>query len=121
MRRMRSAFGALILGGFIHSVAAAQVTTPPPPPATASAEVTACAQAQKVADSMLADAYARLEMARQSNNPAEMRAAIDALQTTIRDVRAQLVACANVGGADPHAGHAMPKPPAPAKPPGHQY
>jgi hypothetical protein len=81
----------------------------PPAPATAAAEVTACAQAQRTADAMLATAYDRLEAGRQSNTPADLRAAVDALQTIIRDVRAQLAACANVGATDPHAGHAMPK------------
>jgi hypothetical protein len=36
-----------------------------------------------------------------------MRAAIDALQTTIRDARAQLAACAKIAVPDPHAGHKM--------------
>lgn len=97
---------------FMNAAAFAQATTPVPgsaaPPTTAAAEVTACSQAQMVVDSLLTGANTRLESARQSNNPAEMRAAVDALQTTIRDVRAQLAACAKAGAADPHAGHAMP-------------
>lgn len=100
---------AVIVSGVAQAVLFAQVAPgATQPPATAAAEVTACAQAQVVVDGLLANAYSRLELARQSNNPAEMRAAIDALQTTIRDVRAQLVACAKVGAADPHPGHASP-------------
>jgi YHS domain-containing protein len=113
MTRICTVFGALISSSIaLHAAAQTQVTTPMPgsssPPTTAAADVTACAQAQMVVDSLLASANARLELARQSNNAADMFAAVDALQTTIRDVRAQLAACANAGAADPHAGHAMP-------------
>src|SRR5918996_4283061 len=113
MTRICTVFAALISSNmFMHAAVFAQVTPPAPgsaaPPTTAAAEVTACSQAQVVVDALLTGANARLESARQSNNPADMRAAVDALQTTIRDVRAQLAACANVGAADPHAGHAMP-------------
>jgi YHS domain-containing protein len=102
---------------FAPSMAVAQdAAAPGQPPATAAAEVTACAQAQTVADALLANAYARSESARQSNDPAEMRAAIDASQTTIRDVRAQLAACAKPDAADPHAGHAAPAATTPAPP-----
>ena len=98
----------LIAGALFLESASAQVATPTTPPTTAAAEVTGCAQAQMVVDSLLSNANARIESARQSNNPAEMRATVDAVQTTIRDVRAQLAACANTAAADPHAGHTMP-------------
>ena len=62
-------------------------------PTTASAEVTQCAQAQMVVDRLLAGAMARMETARQANTAADLRAAIDSLQNTLRDVRAQLASC----------------------------
>ncbi len=87
-------------------------------PATASAEVTACAQAQPTVDRLLTTADSRLEAARQTNDPAAMRAAVEALQGTLRDVRAQLAPCAAPANeADPHAGHQMPQKPAPTKKP----
>jgi YHS domain-containing protein len=106
-------------------------TAPSQPPTTASAEVMQCAQAQMIVDQLLDAADARIELARQSNSPADMRAAVDALQATMRDVRAQLAPCANVQPPpDPHLGHvttpatpmptapgsATPKPPAAADP-----
>jgi hypothetical protein len=121
MTRVHLVLTALIVSGAWQLALLAQVAPATQPPATAAAEVTACAQAQIVVDGLLANAYSRLELARQSNNPTEMRAAIDAMQTTIRDVRAQLGACANVGAADPHAGHTLAPPAKPAakpKPPG---
>lgn len=69
-----------------------QTTTP----TTASAEVTQCAQARMVVDQLLAGAMARLEMSRQANTAADMRATVDSLQNTMRDVRAQLAACASM-------------------------
>jgi YHS domain-containing protein len=97
----------LIAGALFLESASAQVTTPTPP-TTAAADVTGCAQAQMVADSLLSNADARIESARQSNNAAEMRATVAALQTTIRDVRAQLAACANTGASDPQPRHTVP-------------
>lgn len=79
-----------------------------------------CAQAQPVVSQLVTAAMARLEAARQQNSPAQMRAAVDDLQGTLRDLRAQLAPCAGLqGGADPHAGHAMPNAPqTPAGAPG---
>ena len=83
--------------------------TPVLPPTTASAEVMQCAQAQMVVDRLLSTANITLETARQSNSASEMRSAVDDLQATLRDVRAQLAPCANVQPAtDDHAGHGMP-------------
>ena len=98
----------LISGALSLEPAAAQETTARTPPTTAAAEVTGCAQAQMVVDSLLSNANARIEAARQNNNPVEMRATVDALQTTIRDVRAQLAACANPAASDPHPPHTVP-------------
>jgi YHS domain-containing protein len=81
-----------------------------------------CAQAQMIVDQLLDAADTRIELARQSNSAADMRAAVDALQATMRDVRAQLAPCANVQPPpDPHLGHistpASPPPSAPVAPP----
>ena len=75
------------------------------PPATASAEVMQCAQAQMVVDQLLAAATARLETARQTNTAAELRAAVDSLQGTVRDARAQLAPCATMEPSGAAMGH----------------
>ena len=82
----------------------------------ASAEMVQCARVQPVIDNIIAASMARLELARQSNNPAEMRAAVDHLEAALRDIRTQLAPCsAPAAGAD--AGHAMPgMPQAPGTP-----
>ena len=73
----------------------------------ASAEMAQCAQVQPVVEKIIAAGMARLESARQSNSPAEMRAAVDQLEAAFRDIRAQLAPCSAVSAAaDPHAGHA---------------
>ena len=78
-------------------------------PTTAAADVMPCVHAQMVVDRLLAGGMARLETARQSNSVAEMRAAIDSLQTTLRDARAQLAPCGKAEEArDPHALHTVP-------------
>jgi YHS domain-containing protein len=56
----------------------------------------------------------RVESARLSNNPAEMRAAVDQLEAALRDIRAQLAPCA---AAEAAAAQTMPgMPPGPAAP-----
>lgn len=80
------------------------------PPTTAAAEVTQCAQAQMVVDRLLATAMTRLEAARQANAPADLRAAVDSVQTTMRDARAQLASCASVQPPGAPGGHVMPAP-----------
>ena len=95
---------------------------PTAPPTTASAEVMQCAQAQMVVDQLLTLATARLESARQANTAAELRAAVDSMQSTVRDARAQLAPCATMqpaaGAAMDHSkmpmGTAPPTTPAPA-------
>lgn len=74
-----------------------------------SAQLTQCAQIQPAVDNIIAAATARLETARQSNDPAQMRAAVDHLQGALRDLRTQLAPCAAAGtAADPHTAHATP-------------
>ena len=105
---------------FFPGTAVAQHDAHQPGAAPASAEMAQCARVQPVVDSIIAAATARLESARQSNSPSEMRAAVDHLEGALRDIRTQLASCAAPPGAtppavsDPHAGHAMP--PAPATP-----
>lgn len=65
----------------------------------------ACAQAQVVVEGLLEQMAARLEAARLSNSAADMRAAIDRLQGSVRDLRVQLAPCAALTPADPHDGH----------------
>lgn len=101
----------LLAAALIVSASAAHARQAPStsPPTTASAEVRQCAQSQMVVDRLLSTANTRLEAARQTNSARDMRAAVDELQATLRDVRAQLAPCANVQPAtDAHAGHAMP-------------
>jgi YHS domain-containing protein len=73
----------------------------------ASAEMMQCAQVQPVVDSVITGAMTRLESARQSNSPANMRAAVDQLGAALRDIRAQLAPC-SAAAADSSPGHAMP-------------
>lgn len=95
------------------------------PPITAAAEVTTCAQAQMVVDELLVTAMTRLDAARQTNAAADLRFAVDSLQGTIRDARAQLASCASAQAtADPPMRHVTPSTPAaapntpkPAEPP----
>jgi YHS domain-containing protein len=112
-----NAFLLAALALHISAALAQAQQTPATPPTTASAEVMQCAQAQMVVDRLLSVANGKLETARQFNSATEMRAAVDELQATLRDVRAQLAPCANVQPApDPHTGHPMPSAAAAAAP-----
>jgi hypothetical protein len=85
-----------------------QVVTPSPRPATA--DPSECARAQPIVARIVDAAMMRLEMARQTNSPADMRAAIDDLQGALRDLRSQLAPCAALQAptAHPHAGQTSP-------------
>lgn len=86
--------------------------TAPLPGATQpqAAPLASCAQVQPAVENIIAGAMGRLEEARQTNDPAQMRAAVDHLGSALRDIRIQLAPCAApAAAADPHAGHAMPK------------
>ena len=79
------------------------------PAPQASAGMAPCAQVQPVVDSIIAAAMARLESARLSNSAAEMRAAVDHVESALRDIRTQLSPCTAAAAApDPQAGHTMP-------------
>jgi copper resistance protein B len=81
---------------------------------TPETPLASCAQVQPAVENIIAGAMSRLESARQTNDPAQMRAAVDHLGSALRDIRIQLAPCAAPAAADPHAGHAMPKTPPPA-------
>ncbi len=90
----------------VPSVAAAQHDAHQAAP-SGGADMAQCAQVQPLIQNIVAAATARLESARQSNNPADMRAAIDSLESALRDIRTQLAPCA-AAVTDPHAGHTVP-------------
>lgn len=87
-----------------------------PAPSTSSGQasqiaVAECAQAQPLAMRTIDAANVRLEAARQDNSPRAMRAAMDDLQDALRQLRAQLAACAALQAAapaGPDAGHTVP-------------
>ena len=102
MKAMRVGVGFFLLAVVLALSGATGVAQQPPgPPTTAAAEVTQCAQAQMVVDQLLATAMQRLDSARQSNAAADLRAAVDSLQNTMRDARAQLAPCASTQAAAP--------------------
>lgn len=79
--------------------------------ATGSRLVAACVASQQQVTVAADAANRRIEFARQTNQPAAMRAAIDDLQGVLSSIRAQLAPCAELqalAAADPQAGHAMP-------------
>ena len=102
MKAMRVGVGFFLLAVVLALSGATGIAQQPPgPPTTAAAEVTQCAQAQMVVDQLLATAMQRLDSARQSNAAADLRAAVDSLQNTMRDARAQLAPCASTQAAAP--------------------
>lgn len=117
MKAMHVGVGlVLVVWGPALAGATALAQQIPGPPTTAAAEVTQCAQAQMVVDQLLAAGMQRLDVARQSNAAADLRAAVDTLQNTMRDARAQLAPCAAAyakAQTDAHAGHSMSAAPAP--------
>ena len=107
-----------VAAALVPSVAAAQHDAHQAAPASA-ADMAQCAQAQPLIQNIVAAATARLESARQSNNPADMRAAIDSLESALRDIRTQLAPC-TAATPDPRGAHTMPgmQDPVAALPPG---
>lgn len=101
-----------------HQIGTAQTQ---PAPSTTSGQtsqmaVAECAQAQPHVMRTIDAANMRLETARQNNSPPAMRAAVDDLQDALRQLRAQLAACAGLQAAapaGPQAGHTMPSTPQP--------
>ena len=81
------------------SAAAAQDVNP--------ALVTACVQGQQQAMTAVDAANRRIELARQTNQPAAMRVAMDDLQLVLSSVRAQLAPCATLQAAAAPAAQGM--------------
>ena len=118
MKAMRVGVGFFLLAVVLALSGATGVAQQPPgPPTTAAAEVTQCAQAQMMVDQLLATAMQRLDSARQSNAAADLRAAVDSLQNTMRDARAQLAPCASTQAAAPMDHSKMPMGTTPAAKP----
>jgi YHS domain-containing protein len=74
--------------------------------------VSACVDAQQQVAALATRVNGRLEDARQTNSPQEMRAALADLQATLVEIRARAAQCSPLQAAaqtaDPHAGHAIP-------------
>jgi hypothetical protein len=83
-----------------------------PAPLPARAGIAECVRAQPAVQKILAAAATRLESARQSNSPAEMRAAIDAMDGILRDLRTELAPCVPAAPG-PHDKHSIPGTPPP--------
>ena len=93
----------------VPRVAPAQVQAQQPAAPQAAAEAVQCARVQPVVNNIIGAVMVRLETARQSNSPTEMRATVDHLEAALRDIRTQLAPCSAAATAtDPHAGHTMP-------------
>jgi YHS domain-containing protein len=114
--RLAVAFAAV----FVPGVALAQHEGHQAAAGQTADEMAQCARAQPVVNNIIAAATARLDSARQSNSPTDMRAAVDHLEAALRDIRAQLAPCAApTAKADMPGGHTMPgmqQPPGTAAP-----
>lgn len=100
---------AAIVPAVVPSLALAEHGGHQQPPPGHPAAVAPCLQAQPAIGKILEAAAARLESARQTNDPAQLRAAVDQLQGVLRDLKTQLAPCAAAAApADPHAGHGAP-------------
>jgi YHS domain-containing protein len=100
---------AVMTAAFLPSLAWAQREHQPAATQASSAELTQCLRVQPVIDNIITAATSRAEAARLSNSPSDMRAAVEALEAALRDIRAQSAPCsAAATGAAPHAAHTMP-------------
>jgi YHS domain-containing protein len=108
MKAFRLRMAIVVLGSGIPCGALAQHETHQSAvPKAASAEMTQCLRVQPLIEHIITGATGRAEAARLSNNPAEMRAALEGLEAALRDIRAQSASCSMPPPAstDPHAGH----------------
>jgi YHS domain-containing protein len=107
IHNLRLAIG--FAAALVPAVARAQHQGHQPGVSQPSPEMAQCAQVQPAVNNIIVGAMASLETSRASNNPTEMRAAVDRLEAALRDIRAQLAPCAAPDAAsDSHAGHTMP-------------
>lgn len=95
----RTSIGGVALALAVVSVAAAQDVNP--------ALVTACVQSQQQAMMAVDGANRRIELARQTNQPAAMRGAMDDLQLVLSSMRTQLAPCATLQAAAAPAAQGM--------------
>src|SRR5258706_16232134 len=65
----------------------------PPAEAPDPQSATPCLEGSQQALEIVARANARLETARQTNNPPQMRAAIDDLQAALSEIKVRLASC----------------------------
>lgn len=95
-----------------HQVPAQQAANAP-----AAELVAACVAAQRHVSSLADGVNRRLEDARQSNSPQQIRAALADVQAALVEIRTRAAACSPLQAAsqpaDPHTGHTMPGAPAP--------
>lgn len=98
-------------------------TTPGVPVATTvnQQQVAACVKSQQQVMTLVEAGSRRLEAARQTNDPAALRTAMDDFQATLSAVRTQLGSCVELAAAMPaaesHAGHTAPSAASPATQP----
>ena len=99
-----------------HQVPAQQAANAP-----AAELVAACVAAQRHVSSLADGVNGRLEDARQSNSPQQIRAALADVQAALVEIRTRAAACSPLQAAsqpaDPHAGHTMPSPAKSGQPP----
>lgn len=81
--------------------------------------VAACVQSQQQVMTAADGANRRLELARQTNQPAALRAAMDDLQSVLSSMRAQLAPCAEMQMAATPVAHDMANMPGMVNMPGH--
>jgi YHS domain-containing protein len=108
MTTHRLQLAAVLMATLVPAVAAVQHEAHQATSGPESADIAQCARVAPLVDNIIAAAMARTDSARQSNSPSAMRAAIDDLDTSLRDIRAQLEPCKAAAAVDPHAGHTMP-------------
>ena len=80
-------------------------------PTPSAAQAAQCTVAQASVNATIEASMKRLEEARLTNSASAMRAATDAVQAALLDIRTQLAPCAQLGtgAADAHAGHRTPR------------
>jgi YHS domain-containing protein len=108
-RRLGIALAAALIPAEVAAQHDAHQSASPQAP---SSELTQCARVQPIIENIIAAAMSRAEAARLSNNPTELRAAVEHLEAALRDIRAQSTSCSTAAAStDSHAGHTMPMQP----------
>lgn len=108
----RSAVMPLLVGYAVPAFGQHQGHTMPgaqPTAAIPAAQISACVQAQQQASTIADQTAQRIESARQTNSPADMRAALDDAEASLARMKTVLQPCASLQAGDPggqpHAGH----------------